>query len=91
MPDEFLGTLRCPMGAYVASDGNVQVDRYTTDEERTTRKDKAAELVRLEESRVRCAKVCKVFRASPKTLKVICPVHEVVWANEDIWAKEIAP
>jgi len=91
MPDEFLGTLRCPMGAYVDADGTVKPDRHTTAEERNARKNDAADLNRLEASRVRCGKVCKVFRASSKTLKVICPTHEVVWANEDIWTKEIVP
>ena len=91
MPDELLGTMRCPMGSYVDAEGTVKPDRHTTEEERNARKGKPAQLTALEESRIRCAKVCKVFRAAPKTLKVICPTHEIVWANEDIWAKEIKP
>ena len=91
MPDKFLGTMRCPTGSYVDAEGTVKPDRHTTEEERAARKNKPSELAKLEESRIRCAHVCKVFRSSSKTLKVICPTHEIVWANEDIWAKEIKP
>ena len=91
MPEELLGTIRCPMGAYLDYDRTVKPDRHTTEEERAARKNKPSELADLEESRIRCVHVCKVFRSSPKTLKVICPTHEIVWANEDIWAKEIKP
>ena len=89
MPDKLLGTMRCPMGSYVDAEGRVKPDRHTTEEERAARKGKPKQLAALEDSRVRCKKVCKVFRTAPKTLKVICPAHEVVWANEDIWANEI--